>query len=103
MDKKIIIFFAFALLLGIGSAWAQSDPCANTYNTCSGGNVVLTHDASCGNGGHYVWAAFEDDGNYWNAGSYTAPTYTTSGFGGSGTGIGGGWYKGEHADAWPLG
>ena len=103
MDKKIIIFFAFALLLGLGSAWAQ-DPCTPpTYTTCSGGNVVLTHDASCGSGGHYAWAAFEDDGNYWNAGSYTAPSYSTSGFGGSGTGIGGGWGKGENYTNWPSG
>ena len=99
MDKKIIIFFAFALLLGMGGAWAQSDPCAKTYNTCSGGSVVLTHDASCGNGGLYTWAAFEDDCNYYFNGVRSVPTYTIGNFGGTlGGGIGAGWGDGENED-----
>ena len=80
------------VLLGMGSAWAQTDPCTKTYSVCSGESVVLSHDPSCGNGGHYVWAAFQDDGNRFNAGVYSPPTYTHS----DDCLVGGGWYKGEN-------
>ena len=95
----MFILFAFVMFLGIGGAWAQTDPCAKNYDVCSGGSVVLTHDASCGNGGNYVWAAFEDDGNYFYNGVYTAPTivYTATNFGTGG--IGGGWGDGENPEA----
>ncbi len=99
-DRKtacsLSLLFAFVMLIGVGTAWAQVDPCSKTYDVCSGGNVVLTHDASCGNGGNYVWAAFEDDGNYFYNGVYTPPTivYTATNFGTGG--IGGGWGDGEN-------
>lgn len=99
-DRKtacsLSLLLAFVMLIGVGTAWAQVDPCSKTYDVCSGGNVVLTHDASCGNGGNYVWAAFEDDGNYFYNGVYTAPTivYTATNFGTGG--IGGGWGDGEN-------
>lgn len=102
-DRKtafsLSLLLAFVMLIGVGTAWAQVDPCSKTYDVCSGGNVVLTHDASCGNGGNYVWAAFEDDGNYFYNGVYTPPTivYTATNFGTGG--IGGGWGDGENPAA----
>ena len=94
----MFILFAFVMVFGTGSAWAQTDPCAKNYDVCSGGSVVLTHDASCGNGGHYVWAAFEDDGNHFYNGVFTAPTlvYSVGNFGTGG--IGAGWGDGENPE-----
>ncbi len=92
----MFILFAFVMVFGTGSAWAQTDPCAKTYDVCSGGSVVLSHDATCGNGGNYFWAALESDGNYFYNGEYTPPTlvYTPTNFGDGG--IGGGWGDGEN-------
>ena len=103
-DRKtacsLSLLFAFVMLIGVGTAWAQVDPCSKTYDVCSGGNVVLSHDASCGNGGSYFWAAIESDGNYFYNGVYTPPTltYSTGNFGINPNtgGIGGGWGDGEN-------
>ena len=72
--SSLSLLLAFVMLIGVGSAWAQVDPCSKTYDVCSGGNVVLPHAASCGNGGSYFWAAIESDGNYFYNGVYTPPT-----------------------------
>ena len=90
MYKKITLFFVFAVLLGMGSAWAQ-DPCTKNYTVCSGQDVVLSHDPSCGNGGHYTWAAFEDDCNYLLNGQDPNAMYSVSN-----CAIGAGWGKGQN-------
>ena len=97
--RSLSVLFAFVMLIGVGTAWGQ-DPCSKTYNVCSGGDVVLTHDAAgCGNGGNFVWAAFEDDCNYYFNGVRSIPAYTIGNFGGAaGGGIGAGWGDGENED-----
>ena len=90
------------VLLGMGSAWAQ-DPCTKTYSVCSGESVTLSHDPACGNGGHYTWAAFEDDCNYCDAGNGTVGAIPPSAYYTPyNCKIGIGWGAGEHPD-WGVG